>query len=76
MTKLNNTFAIGCLVQWYEIEIFEEYLESVIKALQDIKNKENIIVDICVNMAQNLEEIDEEEMDIHELFQRFVKKKK
>ena len=26
--KLNNKFAIGCLVQWYEVEIFEEYIES------------------------------------------------
>ena len=22
-TKLNNTFAIGCLVQWYEVETYQ-----------------------------------------------------
>ena len=38
--KLNNKFAIGCLVQWYEIEIFEEYFESLKGALKDIDNKE------------------------------------
>ena len=37
--KLNNKFAIGCLAQWYEIEIFEEYIESVMKSLMDIDNK-------------------------------------
>ena len=29
MFKLKNKFAIGCLVQWYEIEIIEEYLQSL-----------------------------------------------
>ena len=29
MVKLNNKFAIGCLVQWYEIEIVGEYIESL-----------------------------------------------
>ena len=38
MIKLNNKFAIGCLVQWYEIEIIEEYIESVFQALSDIEN--------------------------------------
>ena len=27
--KLNNKFIIGCLIQWYEIELIEEYLQSV-----------------------------------------------
>ena len=39
MIKLNNTFAIGCLVQWYEVEIFEEYLESLLKTLNEVDNK-------------------------------------
>ena len=43
--KLNNKFAIGCLVQWYEIEIIEEYLQSVKNAIEPIENKENVIVD-------------------------------
>ena len=29
--KLNNKFALGCLVQWYEIELIEEYIQSVKK---------------------------------------------
>ena len=70
--KLKNKYAIGCLVQWYEIEIFEEYLESLMNALKDIDNKENVIVDIFFNMAQNLEQIDEEQMKLDEIFQRFL----
>ena len=71
--KLNNKFAIGCLVQWYEIEIFEEYFESLKNALKDIDNKENVVVDIFFNMAQNLEQVDEDEISIQDIFDRFIK---
>ena len=27
--KLKNKFAIGCIVQWYEIEMVEEYFQCV-----------------------------------------------
>ena len=40
--KINNKFAIGCLVQWYEIEIVEEYVKSIKDAINRIENKENI----------------------------------
>ena len=42
MVKLNNKFAIGCLVQLYEVEIFDEYFESLIDSVRNIKNKENV----------------------------------
>ena len=46
MIKLNNRFAIGCLIQWYEIEQIELYLESVKQSLESIQNKENHIIDL------------------------------
>ena len=42
MVKLNNIFAIGCLIQWYEIEMIEEYLQSVKDSLDNIENKDNV----------------------------------
>ena len=71
--KLNNKFAIGCLAQWYEIEIFEEYIESVINSLLDIDNKKNVTVDIMVNLSQSLEEVDREQLELGEIFQRYLK---
>ena len=41
--KIKNKFAIGCLIQWYEIEIVEEYLQSVKQSIDTIENKKNII---------------------------------
>ena len=37
--KISNKFAIGCLVQWYEIEIVEEYIKSVKNAINQLENK-------------------------------------
>ena len=71
--KLNNKFAIGCLVQWYEIEVIEEYIESLKNALNQIENKENVIVDFTLVVNQDLEKIDESQMDIDTIITRFEK---
>ena len=68
--KLNNTFSIGCLVQFYEIDIIEDYLKSVHLALEDIENKENVIIDICLNMNEDLEKIDRKKITPHEIVER------
>ena len=69
--KLKNKFAIGCLVQWYEVEMINEYLESVCESLNTIKNKENVIIDVCFNMAQNLEKIDEKQCKLIDIYETF-----
>ena len=46
MHKLSNKFAIGCLVQWYEIELVEEYLQSVKNTVDMIDNKNHVIIDV------------------------------
>jgi hypothetical protein len=43
---METKFAIGCLVQWYEIEIIEEYVNSLKKSLEGIKD--NIIIDFKI----------------------------
>ena len=71
--KINNKFAIGCLVQWYEIEIIEEYINSVKQSLEHIENKENVIVDFKLVINQELEKIDETKITIDEIITRFEK---
>ena len=58
MIKLNNTFAIGCLVQWYEIELVNEYIESLKESIDQVENKDNIFVDFVLTTNQDLEKID------------------
>ena len=60
MYELKNKFAIGCLIQWYEIELVEEYLQSVKNAVDTIENKDSVIIDLYFNCDQTLEKIDKE----------------
>ena len=71
MLILKNKFAIGCLVQWYEIELVDEYLQSVKDALVGVENKENVIVDLYFNMTTSLEDIDENQCTMHKINGRF-----
>ena len=71
MVRIKNKFAIGCLVQWYEIELIGEYLQSVKNALDIIENKENVIVDLYFNMTTSLEDIDEDQCTMQEINSRF-----
>ena len=69
--KLNNTFAIGCLIQWYEIELIEEYLQSVKNAVDVVDNKENVIIDLYFNCSQELEKIDEGQITISDIKHKY-----
>ena len=72
MIKLKNKFAIGCLIQWYEIELIPLYLESVKQSLDHIENKENIIVDLYFNTSQSLEKVDESQITISDWLPRSI----
>tara|TARA_Y100000296_G_scaffold81662_1_gene109301 strand:- start:33 stop:1034 length:1002 start_codon:yes stop_codon:yes gene_type:complete len=69
--KLNNKFAIGCLIQWYEIEMIEEYLQSVKNSLDNIENKKKVIIDLYFNCSQALEKIDENQITIAIVKQKY-----
>ena len=70
--KLNNKFALGCLVQWYEIELIEEYIQSVKNTLNLVDNKENVIVHFTLVVNQDLEKLSDE-ITMSEIVDRFVK---
>ena len=73
MVKLQNNFAIGCLIQWYEIELVEEYLQSVKNAIDNVENKENVIVDLFFNTSQALEKVDKTQITLSEIIQKYHK---
>ena len=54
---MKTKFAIGCLVQWYEIEIIEEYIDSLKDAIDYSENKD-IILDFTFVTNQDLEKIE------------------
>lgn len=66
MTK----FAIGCLVQWYEVNIIGEYLNSLKVAIDEYE-KNNIVVDLTIVKNQELEEFDGSSQEFEDIIQRF-----
>jgi|TARA_R110000744_G_scaffold145979_2_gene258774 hypothetical protein len=71
--KLNNTFAIGCLVQWYEIEMIEEYTESIKNSMELVQNRKNVSIDFCFNANEELEKLDTNKFSMSDLKSRFNK---
>ena len=71
--KLNNKFAIGCLIQWYEIELVEEYLQSVKNAVDLIDNKKDITIDLYFNTDETLEKVDKDKINMTEICGKFDK---
>lgn len=51
---MSTKFAIGCLVQWYEIEMLPEYIDTLLAATQAY-NKEDVLIDIRLSTNQDLE---------------------
>lgn len=52
-------FAIGCLIQWYEVDIIGEYIETLKEAIEEYKGE--VKVDFCVVKNQDLEKCISEE---------------
>ena len=55
---LNNKYAIGCHIMFYEVDMIQEYLDSIYKSLSGVDNKENVTIDMLFNISEYFEEID------------------
>jgi len=67
-----TTFAIGCLVQWYEVKIIEEYISSIKSAI-DNYGKDKVIIDFAIVQGQQLEKFDGTEEEFEDLIQGLKK---
>jgi hypothetical protein len=50
---MKTKFAIGCLVQWYEVDIIGEYVETLREAIDEYDGE--VLVDFAIVMDQQLE---------------------
>ena len=56
--KLNNRYVIGTNVMWFEIEMYGDFISGMVNLLDnDIENKDNITIDLCLNLSQHLEKL-------------------
>ena len=58
---------------FYEIEIYKEYIDSLINLLETVHNKENVYLDLCFNVSEKIEKIDTNKITSEKLVQEFKK---
>ena len=57
--KLNKKYVIGTNIMWFEIEMYKDFVDGLVNLLDtNIENKENITIDLCLNLSQHLEKLD------------------
>lgn len=69
--KLKNKYAIGTLVMFYEIEMYNDFINGLINLLEQVENKENIYLDFCFNVSEYFEKIDTNKISLTELQSKF-----
>lgn len=57
---MKTKFAIGCLVQWYEMKILPDYIDTLLAAVE-MYDKDEVLIDFKLVVNQELEQIDQSE---------------
>jgi hypothetical protein len=72
--KLNNKYVIGTNIMWFEIEMYKDFIDGLVNLLDnDIENKENVIIDLCLNLSQHLEKLDVSKITEDKIINKFYK---
>ncbi len=58
-TNLKKKYVIGTHVMFYEIEIYKEFIDGICNMVETIDNKDHIYIDLCLNLQENLEKIED-----------------
>lgn len=69
--KLKNKYAIGTHIMFYEIEMYNDFIDGLINLIEPVENKENIYLHFCFNTSQFFEKIDTAKIEIHKLYDKF-----
>ena len=73
MDNLKNKYVIGTHVMWFEIEMYADFIDGMVNLLETVENRENVTIDLCFNMLQHFEEVDNDKIKKHELVVKFKK---
>ena len=68
---MKNKYVIGTHVMWFEIEMFEDFINGMINLLEPVKTKDNITIDLCFNLSEKVESIDTKQIDKNQLLAKF-----
>ena len=73
MIKLKKKYVIGTHVMFFEIEMYKDFIEGLVNLLETVENKENVTIDLCLNLSENLEKIDRNQMTDSDILSKFNK---
>ena len=69
--KIDHKYIIGTHIMFYEIDMAEEHIQSIINAVETVDNKENIQVDLFFNISEYFERIDTSKISKQGLLDKF-----
>ena len=70
--QIKNKYIIGTHIMFYEIDMAEEHIQSIINAVNRVANPENVIVDLLFNISEYFEKVDTSKITKLELKQKFI----
>jgi len=72
-TNLTRKYVIGTHVMWFEIGMYEDFLNGLVNLLTNIDEDSlyNVQVDICFNMSEVIEKIDTDKITPEQLKNKF-----
>ncbi len=73
MLNLTKKYVIGTHIMWFEIEMYSDFVDGILNLLDGVEmtSKENVTIDLCFNMSEQLESIDRAKIQPEELLQKF-----
>ena len=71
MVNLKNRYVIGTHVMFFEIEMYKDFIDGLVNLLETVENKDNVTIDLCFNMYEEIEKIDYDKISKDELLGKF-----
>jgi len=71
--EIKDKYIIGTHIMFYEIDMVSDHIQSVINAVNEVMNKENITVDLFLNISEYFEKIDRDVTSKDALIEKFLK---
>lgn len=71
--KLKNKYIIGTHIMFYEVDMVEEHIQSLVQCVNEVENKENITIDLFFNLSQYFEELDTKLINEDDIIEKFIR---
>ena len=57
---------------FFEIEMYKDFIDGLLNLLEDVENKDNVTIDLCLNLSQKIERIDTSKIDENSIISKFT----